>query len=585
MIGHTKVEENKLENFIEHLNDAVFRLDRNWNFKYLNDSAAKMLLRKKEDLINKCIWDEFKEAVNSTFSVQYHKAMEEQVTVEFQEFYPPLNTWFDVRAYPTENDLTVHFRDITSSKNELHESKEHFKSLFEHNPDAVYSLDLEGNYLSANNSFVRMFEYTVEEALKMNYFPLINPEDIEHVQNHFHQASKGIPQNYEVKCKTKYGKEIFIHVTNVPIIVNDKIVGVYGISKDITKNKQSETAVRKSEQLYHLITENSQDVIIFTSPEGLIRYVSPAIKTILGYEPDNLLGRKGADLIHPDDATKRKKLESDFDIETMRFLHKKGHYVWIEVSRKVIKKESGEIDKILVMGRDVTKRIEADELMIKSEKLSLAGQLSAGIAHEIRNPLTSIKGFLQMMQNGYELKQEYLDVIYSELTRIESILSELLLLAKPQVLRFENKKLTSIINQVSTLLETETNYKDILLIKELAKDEIWINCDENQMKQVIINLLKNGIESMPNGGELTIKTAIENHEVCIYVIDQGCGISQKEIANLGQPFFTTKEKGTGLGLAVSFHIIENHNGKVLVESEPGKGTIFLIKLPIMQTKP
>lgn len=217
--------------------------------------------------------------------------------------------------------------------------------------------------------------------------------------------------------------------------------------------------------------------------------------------------------------------------------------------------------------------------MIRSEKLSIAGQLAAGIAHEIRNPLTSIKGFLQIMQPDISNHSQYFHIIFSELNRIEMILSELLMLAKPQETKFTKTDLVTLLNDVAILLETQGNMNNVSILQEHSFTELHINCDENQLKQVFINLFKNAIDAMPKGGKVKVLTEKINQSVKIIVKDEGEGIPPEFLERIGEPFLTTKEKGNGLGLMITYKIIENHSGNMYVESEVGKGSIFTIILP------
>src|SRR5690606_5088484 len=234
---------------------------------------------------------------------------------------------------------------------------------------------------------------------------------------------------------------------------------------------------------------------------------------------------------------------------------------------------------VQVIIRDISDRIKAEELMIKSEKLSIAGQLAAGIAHEIRNPLTAIKGFLQLFNDDFDGKQNYFDIIFSELNRIELILSELLLLAKPSEIKFKNKDIRTILRDVVTLLETQAILQNIQINIEFQNEESIITCDENQIKQVFINLIKNSIDAMENGGNIYIRSIVTQEFIYLLFIDEGCGIPKSILDRIGEPFYTTKEKGTGLGLMVSYNIIENHNGEIKVDSKENEGTTFEIMLP------
>lgn len=232
---------------------------------------------------------------------------------------------------------------------------------------------------------------------------------------------------------------------------------------------------------------------------------------------------------------------------------------------------------VQVILRDISERKQTEELMLRSEKLSIAGQLAAGIAHEIRNPLTAIKGFLQLMKPTMEENEHYFDIIFSELSRIELILSRLLMLAKPQQNALKEKlDLIRLIREVTALLETQANLNGILINTKLSGEKIFIKGDQNQLKQVFINLIKNAVESMPDGGTVHLEVKETADAVTVTVQDEGEGIPEHVLKRIGEPFLTTKEKGTGLGLMVTFNIIENHNGTIEVKSKVEKGTTFII---------
>lgn len=456
-----QITELDAREIVDRITDGFFALDKEWNFTYVNEEAACLLFRSRDDLIGKNVWDEFPEAVDLLFHVQYQKAVCEKVAVKFDAFFPPLKTWFDVRAYPSENGLTVYFQDVTVEKKASSQTEQHYKSLFEQNPDAVFSFDLNGNYLSVNSAMEQLLGYSEEEFLQLSYIPLVTKDDIEKTMDFYGRAVKGITQNYETKAIHKDGHIIHVSVTNMPIIVDHEVVGVYGIAKDLTNQKLTE------------------------------------------------------------------------------------------------------------------------QKLIKSEKLSAVGQLSASIAHEIRNPLTALKGFLQLMSSsiGY-IEKSYLEIMSKEIERIENITGELLLLAKPQAQDFKLEDIQLIFEDVTTLLGSQALMNKVE-IKVISENLPLVQCIGNQLKQVFINLIKNSIESMPSGGEITVQLKSKNeHSVFIQITDQGCGIPEKLLENIGIPFYTTKQKGTGLGMMTSFKIIETHNGTIDISSEVGKGTTVSIYLPI-----
>jgi signal transduction histidine kinase len=174
---------------------------------------------------------------------------------------------------------------------------------------------------------------------------------------------------------------------------------------------------------------------------------------------------------------------------------------------------------------------------------------------------------------------EYLGIILEEIERVNSIVEEFMVLAKPKADQLEERNIVPIIKNVLSLLTFEARKKHVRMHFESCEEIIQVECDEDRIKQVFLNLVKNGIEAMPNGGDLYVSLQVQNKNVQISIQDTGIGISQEKLKKIGEPFYTTKENGNGLGLMVSFKIIESHNGKVYIESEENKGTTFNVVLP------
>lgn len=332
--------------------------------------------------------------------------------------------------------------------------------------------------------------------------------------------------------------------------------------------------------------------------DGRLVKVNQSLCNMIGYAEEELLACTYQELAHPDDLAvdqnyRKQLLSGRIDSYQMRkrLVSKEGELFWVLLHNNLIRDEQGDPQYFLsqFQGRLTEKEQEcillekerkmAQELLRNSEKLTIAGQLAAGIAHEIRNPLTSLKGFLQLMKAGAEYREDYLNIMESELSRIENIVNELLYLAKPKEHRFAEKDVQTLLQNVITLLEPQANYHNVEILATYTPG-LTIHCDENQIKQVFINMIKNAIESMATGGRLTIEARAKGDSVMIRFSDEGCGIPVDKLKKLGVPFYTTKENGTGLGLMVSYNIVENHKGNIHVISKVGKGTTFTISLPL-----
>ncbi|WP_017727673.1 ATP-binding protein [Halalkalibacterium ligniniphilum] len=228
-------------------------------------------------------------------------------------------------------------------------------------------------------------------------------------------------------------------------------------------------------------------------------------------------------------------------------------------------------------------RKKNEEVIRKLDKLSAVGQLAAGVAHEIRNPLTSIKGFLQLFQSQLpsELNKEYWDIVFSELNRIELIVNEFMVLAKPQSVPLGRLNLNRIIHNTIKLFDTQAILHNISIkIRHVDSEKTQIIGNENHLKQLLINVLKNSLEATPKFGKILIKIELfRESNVRIRVIDNGKGITKEKLSMIGTPFYTTKEKGIGLGLTMSQKIVQEHNGTFRILSKRCFGTIVDIELP------
>lgn len=345
--------------------------------------------------------------------------------------------------------------------------------------------------------------------------------------------------------------------------------------------------LQQMEEGFRRLVDQSPDPVLICWDGGTIVYVNQAAIELLGANScEQLIGRHACEFYHPDHrehaVEQFTKIESGQNIGLVegKVIRVDGRIKEIEWKGTLTSYDRNPAIHVLV--RDITERKATQQLLRNQEKLSLAGQLAAGIAHEIRNPLTSLKGFLQLMQAHGTGKLEYFQIMSSELNRIEGIVSEMLSLAKPAAVQFKESDLVELLTHVVTLLETKAIMNNVVIKVSYEVTEAIINCDANQLKQAFINFIKNGIEAMPDGGEIFIHLcSADDTGYQIGFIDQGCGISEAQLEKLGEPFFTTKHFGTGLGFMMSEKIIRQHQGSIQIESKLYQGTKVLVELPIL----
>ncbi|MDR7002204.1 ATP-binding protein [Neobacillus niacini] len=346
-----------------------------------------------------------------------------------------------------------------------------------------------------------------------------------------------------------------------------------------------EKKVRASERSYKKLIDSLPDPVYILKDYKFL-YVNHAAVSLTGAKnKEELIGRHILDFLVPeyhDRALERFKQinKEKRPVNTIEYKAKRldGSTFFFEVSSMYI--VIGGQEAVLSIGKDISERKEqTEQLLQKSEKLALLGQMAAGIAHEIRNPLTSIRGFIQLFKSGQNYP-EYYDIVLSELDRINSIVSEFLVLAKPTAAVFIEKDVKNLVNDVITLFNTQSILNNVQIFVEFDSDLPMVMCEENQLKQVFLNLLKNAIEAMPKGGNIDVKVKQkEEGKISIQIIDQGMGIPENRISTLGEPFYTTKEKGTGLGLMTCYKIIDSHNGEIKITSVVEEGTTVEITLP------
>lgn len=358
------------------------------------------------------------------------------------------------------------------------------------------------------------------------------------------------------------------------------------VGRQYDKAKFYAEKLKMNEENYKNLIDMLPDCIVIHD-QGTVLYINKAGEHIIGTQTkDDILGKSIYEFIHPSYLDIAKKhlgqlLEQNktTDHVEQKLIRQDGNEIFVEVSSRLIHYK--EKEAILSMLSNITdKKEQADNLLQNSEKLSMLGQLAAGIAHEVRNPLTSIKGFIQLFRSKYPSEEAYFDLVLSELDRINLIVGEFLILGKPTAVDIREVDIKNLINDVVTLIETQSNLYNVQILLELDEEIPKVMCEANQLKQVFINILKNAIEAMPRGGKIEVKVKVEEkNKVSLYFIDEGIGIPKERIPALGEPFNTTKKQGSGLGLMTSYKIIENHKGEIKISSEENKGTTIEVILP------
>lgn len=242
---------------------------------------------------------------------------------------------------------------------------------------------------------------------------------------------------------------------------------------------------------------------------------------------------------------------------------------------------------VVLIFENLNEQIRLQQEIRRSEKMNLISQLAASVAHEVRNPLTAVVGFLQLMKEDKdttEKHQKYIDLTLQELHRAQSIINDYLSLAKPNNTRTQLINMSEELEKTIKLMTSYSNIQNIE-VQSAVEDELFVTGSKDEIKQVLINIIKNAIEAMGNDGILKIIASKTEQDVIIKIIDNGPGMTKEQLSRIGTPFYSTKEIGTGIGLTICYQIIGKLKGSITVESEIGKGTTFIITLPYANPTP
>ena len=345
-------------------------------------------------------------------------------------------------------------------------------------------------------------------------------------------------------------------------------------------------ALRETRTLNDLIIENAADGVIAIDRQGDVTTMNPAAEVITGYQRHELVGQPYSMLFDNtqfyspvldtlEHGTEHVALEISFP--------GRDRTIELSVTTSRIHNTHGEMIGALVIFSDLTARKETQRRMAQAERLATLGELMAGVAHEVRNPLTAIRGYVQILrqQTSDPIHQEYLSVVLKEIDSINKVIQQLLEFSRPRHSQWQQVSLNALVEETLVLVQTAGVQARVDFISELDNELSPINADRELLKQVLLNILINAVQAISARGKIRIQTwQYSDSQQAISIEDNGCGIDLSLQKKIFDPFFTTKASGTGLGLALSQRIINAHQGDIRVASLPGYGATFTLILPI-----
>jgi len=500
----------------------------------------------------------------------------------------------------------VYMRDITARKQmerEVRTSQEKYKYLFEHIRHGIYISSKEGFFLDCNQAVLDMLGYQdKKEFLSLDITREIykDPEERKRFQETIEKL--GFVKDYEVTFKRKGGEEIAVLLT-AQAARNERgeTTGYEGMMMDITERKKMERDLREMNEFFNMLIEASPDGIIVTDARGDVIMYNKAAERLLGYTSEEVIGKTNVKDLYPrglarkiremimDDRTGRKGVLPPTELYVK---NKAGEVIDISLSASILQNEKGEELAAIGIFKDLREMIsvkrklkETQDQLLQAEKLAAMGRLTSQIAHELNNPLYGIMNTLELLKAEIpetSKRRRLLDMSLSEIVRLSVMLKNMLTFSRPEEEARKDVDMNSFIEGIMMLMEKQLKEADIRLVTEFDGKIPTVKISPNQMRQVILNIVKNAIEAMPRGGTLTLSTRCDDGTLKIAVQDTGLGMTDEVRQKIFDAFFTTKEqvRGVGLGLSVCYGIVQDHGGEIEVQSTPGKGSAFCITLPV-----
>jgi PAS domain S-box-containing protein len=487
------------------------------------------------------------------------------------------------------------------------------RTIVEDSPLAIYVFQ-EGRLAFVNRSFVELSGYSREELSKIDYLTLIHPDFRDEVIRQTEMALAGgisaVPQEPEIRILRKNGETRLVQI-RPRIIEYARRPAVLGFATDISDHKHIDQMLQESEARYRMLVDSLSDVVWifnFTEPKRLV-YVSPSVTQLLGYTVEEAMSKSIEDVLTPaslevamgvlmrvsPDASRGQLSRHEPLTLELELIRKDGSIMPVEVKYSVVMGSNVEPPRILALARDISERkaLEAEHLDIErkgqaASRLAAIGEMAAGIAHEINNPLTSVVGFSELLMSRElpEAIKKDLEIINEGAKRVAAIVRRLSVFARQSKPLRRRTDINKIAENALRLRAYHLQTGGIEVETDFAPDLPEVLADSGQLTEVFLNIVVNAETEMSlahGQGRLRVSTETVGEWVRISFQDDGPGVSAENMQRLFTPFFTTRPigMGTGLGLSISYGIITQHGGRIWAESELGRGATFLIELPVI----
>ncbi len=464
----------------------------------------------------------------------------------------------------------------------LKESEAYYRATFESTGTAMMMYKYDMNIILVNTEFEKLSGYKREEIEhKMKWTHFIDQRDLDMmISYHFQRQVDGrkVPDNYEFRLRDRWDNIKNVFLTVAVIHENQAVVVSF---MDITERKKMEQALIQSERRYlSILNACPNELSISTIDEGRFIDVNQQMCKTMGRSHNEIIGYTSLELgiwVNPEDRAELvAMLKENGSVRNREYTlrSKTGREIIALVSAEIYEVEGKQC--MILISNDISEKKQMERELARLDQLNLVGEMAASLGHEVRNPMTSVRGFLQLLKEfeSFEFYSEYFNIMIEELDSANQIITEFLSMARHKNVDLELRNLNSIVMSVAPLVKADAVAQDKWLELQL-NEVVEIMLDEKEIRQLICNLSRNGLESMDAGKKLLIKTYLKENKIILSIKDEGNGIPREVIDKIGVPFFTTKEKGTGLGLPVCYSIAARHKASIQLETSQAGTTFFV----------
>ncbi len=475
------------------------------------------------------------------------------------------------------------------------------RPLIDDAPVAVFCYCVDcSRFMYVNAKCARTLGYTIEEILALESVNDIIPDDQRAaVQEMIRRREAGddrqVRYTTKVRCRDGTVLDAEVHRTIANIGAERHVIGV---AIDVTSQTATNWQLREREEYFRALTDHLSDVIAIINSDGVLTYVSPSVARVVGYQPEDLLGKRTWATVHPSDAERFHQAlsalarDGKFESSEVRFRHRNGNWLTLEVIASNLL-DHPQIRGLVLNLHDITDRKRMEQELRQLDRLTSLGRLSAQVAHEFNNVMMGIQAIVEAIRRQAPSDAaliRFTDVIAASLKRGKQITTDILRFGRPAHLAPRPVVVQELMQQAAEEVRPTLGEK-IMLELSAPDTPLHVRADPAQLTQVLINLALNARDAMePRGGTLTFEARraregeIARAETFIHIVvsDTGSGIAPDDLPYIFEPLFTTKQRGTGLGLSVVFQIVAAHEGHVSVDSEPGSGTTFHLFIPAVE---